>query len=198
MKCPKCEFQSDSEIGIKRHLTTDHGGYYIQDLKDAGIEPTNRDIARALDNGRKSISETREGAPDNETAEETSGSRRGPRQKRQSATERAEAEQAAEFDRLRPLLIRKWKRRLRIPYSLWARLSGDSSVALSDDELNEGAEMHVDFVQAMGWLRAGKIEAVIDITMWHGGTILARSDLGKNLIRSFMEPQQVTDEKEVN
>lgn len=197
MKCPKCETELDTEGGLKRHMTTAHGGYYVQDLRDAGIEPTNRDIARALDSGRKSISETREGAPENETADEPQGSRRGPRQKRQSASERAEAEAAAEFDRLRPLLIRKWKRRLRIPYSLWARLSGDNSVALSDEELNEGAEMHVDFVQAMGWLRAGKIEAVIDITMWHGGTILARSDLGKNLIRSFME-SEAKQKEEVN
>jgi len=203
IRCPfvneageQCQIDCDGPTGLKQHMSKTHGGYYIKDLKAAGIEPSNKDIARALDNGRKSIAETREGAPDVDTGEEPKGTR-GLRQKRQSATERAEAEAAAEFDRLRPLLLRKWKRRLRIPYSLWARLSGDNSIALSDDELNEGAEMHVDFVQAMGWLRAGKIEAIIDIGMWHGGTILARSDLGKNLIKSFMEPAKEPEEEEV-
>jgi hypothetical protein len=192
MKCPQCEFTTDSDKGFKSHMSKSHGGYYQKDLTEAGITANRSDIARSLDSGRKSIGDTLADAPEGETENDKGKGARAPRQ---SKANRAEAEQQAEFERLRPLLLRKWERRLRIPYGMWARLSGDPNVALSSEELKEGAEMHVDFVQAMGWLRAGKVEAVVDLAMWHGATILSRSKLGQQLIASFDAPIQPKEDK---
>lgn len=189
MKCPSCTFETESEQGFKQHMSKTHGGYSLDQLRGAGITPTRADTARALDSGRTSIADTVAGAPESETADEfKSKTTRGS-----SKASRAEAQQIAEFERLRPLLISKWKRRLRIPYSLWARLANDPEIALSETEATEGAEMHVELMQAMGWLRAGKIEAVADLILWHGGTILGRSELGKQLIQGFNAPPQPTE-----
>jgi hypothetical protein len=196
MKCSKCDFETESPIGFKQHMSKSHGGYFQKDLTDAGITPTRSDVARSLDSGRTSIGDVLKDAPDGETTDETKQSGRGRPRGTQSKAARAEAEQQAEFDRLRPLLVSKWKRRLRIPYSLWARLAGDPQVALSEKEVEEGAELHVEFVQAMGWVHAGKVEAVVDLAMWHGATILGRSEIGQNLIKTFTMPEAEPEEKD--
>jgi len=189
--CTKCGKVCVSENGLKKHYTMSHGGYSQEELFEYGITPSRRDIARNLDAGHSSIDDAVNAAPDTEGASRPERER-GTRTRRSSKEEREQAAESAEFERLRPQLVKRWKRRLRVPYSLWARLANDPQVALTDDEAEEGAEMHVDFCQAMGWLRAGKIEAVIDLTMWHGATILARSNLGQSLMGMF-EPKEPED-----
>lgn len=183
-KCPKenCGIELDTEGGLKRHMTRIHGPYSAQDLRDAGIAPTRNDVARTLDSGHSSIDSVVASAPDTETSD------KDKKPGRESKESKIKAAEIAEFDRLRPQLIKRWKRRLRIPFSMWARLADDPEIALSEDELNEGAEMHVDFCQAMGWLRAGKIEAVMDMTFWWGATALSRSQAGKELLQNFGNP----------
>lgn len=165
-------------------MTRRHGGYTVEDLRSNGITPNNRDIARSLDSGHTGIDSVIAGAPDLESDAEPEGKKR-TRQPKQTTEEKQKASDLEEFQRLRPQLTERWKRRLRIPYSLWARLANDPQIALSERELDEGAIMHVDFCEAMGWLKAGKIEAIIDLSLWHGATALSRSDLGKQLLRSF-------------
>lgn len=178
--CAKCGIPMDTEGGLKRHLTTKHGGYTQQDLRDTGIEPTQRDIARSLDGGNMSIDDVIANAPENE-----SDAKQNKPGKRQNKEIKSQMQDLEDFRRLRPQLVERWKRRLRVPYSMWARLANDPEIALSDKEVTEGAEMHVDFCEAMGWLKAGKVEAIVDIIFWHGATGLSRSQLGKQLLAQF-------------
>jgi hypothetical protein len=189
--CKRCNIELDTEGGFKRHMTRIHGKYSQEDLRDAGIEPTQRDIARTLDSGNTSINDVIAGAPELESDAGSStrgqnvrtGTRGSTREDKQRASD------LTEFDSLRPQMVKRWKRRLKVPYSLWARLANDPSIALTEDELTEGAEMHIDLFRALGWLKAGKIEAIADTLMWHGATALSRSDLGQQLLNSFRAPE---------
>jgi hypothetical protein len=186
--CTKCDpsIDFDTEGGLKRHLTRKHGGYYVEDLRSAGVSVNQRDIARSLDSGNTSIDSVIASAPDTESSGKVDGAQTN--QKRTSKEAREKLQELEEFRRLRPQLIDRWKRRLRIPYSMWARLANDPEIMLPEKELEEGATLHVDFCEAMGWLKAGKIEAMVDLTLWHGGTILSRSQFGKSLIASINPP----------
>lgn len=174
--CAKCGVEMATEGGLKRHHTRVHGPYSADDLRASGIETTGKDIARSID-GNQTIEDVILKSPDTES------SAKDKTQNKREAKERAE--EIAEFRRLRPQLVDRWKRRLRIPYSLWATLAHDPQIALTEKECQDGAELHVDFCEAMGWLKAGKIEAIIDLGLWHSATALSRSDLGKALIASF-------------
>lgn len=178
--CPRCDIPFDLESGLKRHMTRKHGGYTQEEMTTAGVEPSGKDIARSLD-GHESIASVVEEAPETEGA-----------QKKDKAKARREEKQLEkdreDFLRARPQMVARWKRRLRVPYSLWARLADDPGIKLSEEELQEGAELHVDFCEAMGWFKAGKIEAIVDLSMWHGATALSRSELGRNLMRQFSDP----------
>jgi hypothetical protein len=176
--CPRCSIPLDTEGGLKRHMTRKHGGYNSDEIVSAGGEPSGKDIARSID-GHVSIDSVVADAPESETIKKDKAAEK--REQKKSEKEREE------FLRLRPQLVNRWKRRLRIPYSLWARLTDDQDIKLSEQELTEGAELHVDFCDAMGWFRAGKIEAIMDLGMWHGATILSRSKTGKSLLNSFKE-----------
>lgn len=175
-----------------------HGGYTRDDLSRAGIEENAGDRIRMM-SGYKNMEEVRAAAPETEGEGVTpgaSGQRGGPAIRRPRLSKSEQEKQAAqeEFDRLRPLLVKKWERRLRIPYSLWARLAADPKVALSDKEATEGAELHVELMQAFGWIHAGKIEAIADLVLWHGATVLGRSELGLHLLEQ-LGPQQQEQEK---
>jgi hypothetical protein len=191
-KCPICEFDTASSLGWKSHMSKSHRGYSREQLQKAGIEESAHDRIKFM-SGFKDITEVQAVAPETEGGEATSPKDKDAttaRVPRLSKEERAKAEREAEFERLRPMLVRKWERRLRIPYSLWARLANDPKIALTDEEAEEGAELHVELMQAFGWIHAGKIEAVADLILWHGGTALGRSDLGQQLIASFKQPPE--------
>lgn len=190
--CGKCGIELDTEGGLKRHHTRIHGPYTAQDLRSSGIEPSSRDIARSLDSGNTSIDSVIANAPE---TEDEAKSKNAPSSRRNNKEAKERAGDIAEFQRLRPQLVERWKRRLRIPYSLWARLADDPQIALSEKEVTEGAEMHVDFCEAMGWLKAGKVEAIIDLTLWHGGTILGRSEVGKQLLSQLQHTEEPPTEK---
>src|SRR5215813_10456669 len=181
--CELCSWNTESPQGWKNHMSKSHGGFTREQLKNAGIEESHHDRIKFM-SGHKSAQEVRAAAPATEA--EAAGSPASPqsaiqRVKRQSKEEQERQALADEFERLRPMLINKWKRRLRIPYSLWARLANDPKVALDEKDAQEGAELHVELMQAMGWIHAGKIEAIADLFLWHGATILSRSELGQHL-----------------
>ena len=189
-QCPKCEFNTDKEAGWKRHFSMAHGPYSEEDLRSVGIQPTQRDIARTLDSGHTSIDSVVDSAPESESdggSEQPSGRarRNTSRSPRMSKEEQQDQRDRELFEQNREGMVRRWKRRLRVPYSLWARLADDPQIQLSEEEVTEGAEMHVDFCAAMGWYKAGKVEAIFDLTMWHGATILSRSQIGQQLMQSF-------------
>lgn len=194
-KCPLCPWESETERGWRTHMSRTHTGYNREQLQAAGIEENVGDRLKFM-SGFKSMEDVRAAAPDTEGAD-AGRAGAGPIAKRPrlSKDEQEKLAMQAEFDRLRPLLVKKWARRLRTPYSLWARLANDPKISLTDEEAEEGAEMHVELMQAMGWMHAGKIEAWADLFMWHGATILGRSDLGAQLLASFTAPQPEEPEK---
>lgn len=189
-KCPVdgC-FQTESEQGWRTTMSRRHGGYHANELQQAGLTENAGDRIRYL-SGFRSLEEVRAAAPETE-GEGGPGSPSGQRTTVRTRTPRLSKEeqeklaQQAEFERLRPMLVKKWERRLRMLYGTWARIAGDPKIALEDREANEGAEQHVELMMAFGWIHAGKIEAIADVCMWHGAAILSRSDLGQQLMNSF-------------
>lgn len=188
-KCPHCAFQTEKDSGWRKHMSGSHGGYHRDELQTAGLEENAGDRIRYL-SGFRSLEEVRAAAPETEGEGTSSGQRvsaspRGTRTPRLSKEDQEKLAQQAEFERLRPMLVKKWERRLRMLYGTWARIAGDPKIALEDREANEGAEQHVELMMAFGWIHAGKIEAIADVCMWHGAAILSRSDLGQQLMNSF-------------
>jgi hypothetical protein len=199
LKCPHCgdTARIGTDKGWRRHMSSQHGGYTKEQLQTAGIEENAGDRIRYLSAGFQSLTEVRNAAPESEgEASATAQRGSGPvsaRRPRLSKEEQQKASEQAEFDRLKPVLLAKWRRRLRIVYGTWARLAEDEKIRLTDDEADEGSEMHVELMQAFGWIRAGKIEAVVDLCMWHGAMILSRSDAGQALLNSFKGQQPEND-----
>lgn len=186
--CPQCQIELDTEPGLKRHMTRKHKSYSQDDLRSAGVTtPQGKDIARSLD-GHTGIDSVIADAPDSET--KTSEKKKRDNKEYQSALD--------EFRRARPLLLKRWERRLRIPYSLWAALANDPKIRLADKEAEDGAALHVDFCEAMGWFKAGKIEAIADLVLWHGATALSRSDIGQTLISKFSATQENINETQTS
>lgn len=200
-KCPVdgC-FETEHQAGWRKMMGTRHGGYTREQLQSSGLEENAGDRIRYL-SGFRSLDEVRAAAPETEgEGQAASGQRpnagtRSTRVPRLSKEEQEKIAQQAEFDRLRPMLVKKWERRLRMLYGTWARIAGDPKIALEDREANEGAEQHVELMMAFGWIHAGKIEAIADVCMWHGAAILSRSDLGQQLMNSFS--QQPEDKERV-
>ena len=179
--------------GWKRHFSLRHNGFTKAEAEEAGVETAPGEVIKGM-SGFRNLEEVRAAAPETEGAANLSPGASGQRQRTPRLSKEDQDKQAlqAEFDRLRPILIKKWERRLRIPYSVWSRLANDPKIQLSDNEATEGAEMHVELMQAMGWLRAGKVEAIADLILWHGATILGRSELGSQLLSQFSmsQPEQ--------
>lgn len=182
--CPHCAFKTEKETGWRQHLSKSHQGYTREELQTAGLEENAGDRIRYL-SGFRNLEEVRAAAPETEGASEQRATHRQQRQPRLSKEEQEKLAQQAEFERLRPMLVKKWERRLRMLYGTWARLAGDPKIALEGQEATEGAEQHVELMMAFGWIHAGKIEAIADVCMWHGAAILSRSELGQSLINSF-------------
>lgn len=184
--------------GWRQHMSSYHKGYTSEEAREVGVEHAPGDVIKGM-SGFRSLEEVRAAAPETEgdgaSGQQSGRNRTAPAIRRLSKEDQAKAAQEEEFARLRPLLVKKWERRLRTPYSVVARMTGDPKIQLTDEEATEGAEMHVEFMQAMGWLHAGKIEAVADLVMWHGAMILSRSTWGEELLAGFSAPKPEEPEK---
>lgn len=183
--CPapgcKVDLTGFSEGGIKRHFTTAHKGYDEEQLRQAGVVSSNP-VAKTADAGRSSIGEVVASAPETESAQEDKRKKREPKQ----TPEDKERERMVS---MRPVLIAGWKRRLKAPYLIFAKMTGDPGIALSEEEAQIGAEMHADLMIELGWIRAGKMLAIFDVGTWHLATFLTRSTWGKDLLDSFTQPE---------
>jgi hypothetical protein len=199
LTCPTCKYEAETPRGWRYHMGASHGGYTREQLQTAGIEESAHDRIKFM-SGFRSSEEVAAAAPATEgeaAATNAQGRASVPRtrQPRLSKEEQEKAQQLAEFERLKPVLINKWKRRLRMVYGVWARMADDPKIKLTDSEADEGSEMHVELMQAFGWIHAGKIEAIADLVMWHGGMILSRSQLGEQLLAQFHgEPTPETEQ----
>jgi len=170
-------------------MSRTHGGYDREQLKTAGIEESTHDRIKFM-SGFQSLEDVQAAAP---ATEGESGSASPPvrartRSPRLSKEEQEKIQAQAEFERLKPIILSKWRRRLRMFYGVWAKLADDPKINLSDGDVDEGSEMHYELMVAMGWVGVSKIEAWIDLAMWHGAMVLSRSELGTQLLAQFRQP----------
>ncbi len=88
------------------------------------------------------------------------------------ALQRMQAEQEAQ---LREALERRWGRRMRMIYSVWARITDDAKMRLSDQEEKDFGQVHADFALAWGIAASNKLEATFDVLTMHGTAVAGRS-----------------------
>lgn len=192
MKCPQCSFETESEQGFKSHLTKSHGGFSVDDLKGAGITPTQRDIARALA-GNTSAREVTEQAPDAEPRPgEGTTTARAPRTRRPRAPEiDPEVERAKER-----ILRARCERIASLPYSLLAGICGDESIRLSTNEKIELTEAYVTLSKAYGWEGTSKLLLWGDVMICHAA-IVGQKERKEALFQAIgfnQQPEAVQEE----
>ena len=177
MKCPKCEFETDSDKGMKRHMTRDHGGFTLDQLRGMGMEPNAREHLKAIV-GFKDLGEEKNAAPmteaAGETGEQTGGARlagtpRRPRASREDALKEAAKERARAL--IGPLINRKLAA---MPYSAWAAFMADPEIRLSKEEIDEIANAYTVLGEAFGLDYSGKGAAILAVVSANGDAIAKR------------------------
>ena len=149
-KCPKCQKEFANEYSLKSHLTSQHKGYNLDDLKAAGIEPTKRDIARAMA-GNQSAAEVSSQAPASEPAPGQTGE-----PVKRTRRSRNEADPAAEAAKER-ILRARCERIASLPYSLLASMTGEEDIRLDETEKADITEAYVTLSKAYGWEGTSKL-----------------------------------------
>lgn len=158
-------FQTDSEQGFKSHMSKSHGGFTLDDLKEQGITPSTRDIARSLA-GNTSAREVTEQAPDSEP-------RPGDSSQPKTRTRRPRAgEVDPEVEKAKQAILRlRCKRMATLPYSLLAGMLGDESIKLSEVEAEELTQAYVTLATAYGWEGTSKLIIWGDVMICHAAII---------------------------
>lgn len=167
MKCPKCNFETESEQGFKAHMSKSHGGFGIDDLKGAGIKPNQRDIARSLA-GNSSSSEVTSQAPESEPKIGEAGADVKTRTRR-AKVQVDDPEVAAAKERI---LRARCSRMASLPYTLLAKLVGDDSIKLDRDEEAQLTESYVTVARAYGWEGTSKIILWGDVMICHAAILM--------------------------
>lgn len=88
------------------------------------------------------------------------------------ATERLKQQVEAEQ---REGLERRWSRRMRLIYGVWAKILDDKTLRLTEQEEKDFGQVHADFAVAWGITASNKLEASLDVLTMHGTSIAARS-----------------------
>jgi hypothetical protein len=122
-----------------------HGGYSVDDLKQAGIKPTRRDIARNLA-GNESAKDVTSNAPDNE------GSVGGTNEPAARRTRRSKLATDPAVEEAKERILRaRCERVASLPYSLLASLTGEEDIRLSETERADITEAYVTLSKSYGW-----------------------------------------------
>lgn len=198
MICPKPECNGrifETAMGLKKHLTMSHGGWNLEDLKTAGAVVSDSDIARSMTPGRfNSLASVAEGAPDRDSDAEPGEGRENRSTSSQSPrkpyTRKQKGPNDAEIELLRKATIARCRRMAKLPYSMWAAITGDPSLRLNPEEEEELTAGYVALFEAYGWQVAGKLWAWLDLTAAHCALIAVRSDVMKNLFAGQQEQPQ--------
>jgi hypothetical protein len=193
-KCPKCGKDFSSDNALKQHMSNIHKGFTVSDLKQAGVKPTKRDIARELA-GNQSSAEVTSAAPESEPklGEDTATPRRTRRSKQ--AVDPA-VEQAKER-----ILRARCERAASLPYSLLASITGEPDVRLDDTEKADLTEAYLTLSKAYGWEGTGKLILWTDVLICQVA-IIAKPDRKAALTRAIgivpnAEPEPGEPEPEV-
>jgi len=143
-KCPKCDKDFATEGSLKVHLSNMHGGYSVDDLKQAGIKPTRRDIARNLA-GNESAKDVTSNAPESEGP---AGGASEPQRRTRKSKQAVDPDVEAAKDRI---LRARCERVASLPYSLLASLTGEEDIRLDATERADITEAYVTLSKSYGW-----------------------------------------------
>jgi hypothetical protein len=80
---------------------------------------------------------------------------------------------------------RRWGRRMRLIYSVWAKIADDPKIKLSEDEEKDFGQVHADFAMAWGIAASTKIEATADLAIIHFTVIASRSKWMTELLENL-------------
>jgi hypothetical protein len=167
VKCPQCSQELESEGGLKRHMTTKHGGYTIDNLKDAGIRPNYKDIARALA-GNTSAKDVTDSAPDSEPKIGEGGSEPKTRARR-AKVQQEDPDVLAAKERI---LRARCSRMASLPYTLLSKIMGEESIRLSLEEERDLTESYVTVARAYGWEGTSKLILWGDVMICHAAIVM--------------------------
>jgi hypothetical protein len=104
--------------------------------------------------------------------------------------------QAEKDKEIREIQERRWGRRMRLIYSVWAKIADDPKIKLSDDEEKDFGQIHADFAMAWGITASTKIEASADLAIIHFTVIASRSKWMTELLESLRGKEDEDDEAE--
>lgn len=103
------------------------------------------------------------------------------------ALQRMQAEQEAA---IREAIERRWGRRMRMVYSVWARITDDPKMRLSDEEEKDFGQVHADFALAWGIAASNKLEATFDVLTMHGTAIAGRSKWVAEILQGLKKTEE--------
>lgn len=179
-KCPHGDHVSDSERGLKAHMTRTHGGFTVAELEGAGISPTNRDIARAMTPGQFRSAEAVAGAAPSSDAERAPGEQEQPVRRAGKKARDAEVQEAE-----RKIMYARARRVAKLPYSIWAGIAHDESLRLSPEEEENLTDAWAMLFEAYRWTPDGKLWTLSEVMALEAISIAARS----TVIQSLFMPQ---------
>ncbi len=107
------------------------------------------------------------------------------------ALQRMQAEQEVA---LREAVERRWGRRIRMIYSVWAKVTDDPKIRLSEEEEKDFGQVHADFALAWGIAASNKLEATFDVLTIHGTVIAGRSKWVAEILQGMKKTE---DENEL-
>lgn len=107
------------------------------------------------------------------------------------ALQRMQAEQDAA---IREAQERRWGRRMRMVYGVWAKIVDDPKIALSEQEATDFGQVHADFAMAWGITASNKLEATFDVLTIHGTVIASRSKWVEEILKGLNKTE---DENEL-
>jgi len=140
-------------------MSKSHGGFSIEELKEVGIKPNQRDIARSLA-GNESAAQVTAQAPESE-AKPGEVAEKKTRRSRMSSVD-PEVEKAKEN-----ILRLRCQRFASLPYSLMSAIFGDEAIKLSHEEESMLTESYVTLAKAYGWEATSKLILWGDVMICH-------------------------------
>lgn len=105
--------------------------------------------------------------------------------------QRMQAEQEAA---LREAQERRWGRRMRMVYGVWAKITDDPKIALSEQEATDFGQVHADFAMAWGIAASNKLEATFDVLTIHGTVIASRSKFVEEILKGLSNKNEEENE----
>lgn len=92
---------------------------------------------------------------------------------------------------LREACERRWSRRMKWIYGVWARITDDPAMKLTEEEEKDFGQVHADFAMAWGIAASNKLEAAFDVGTMHLTVIAVRSKFVAELLTKKKEEEEL-------